>query len=117
MYLYLIFIKYLYPRSVSHFFVCLFLLFKAAHAAYGSSQARSQISAITAGLDHSHSNSWDQAMSATYTTALGNAGSLTHSARLRIVPKSSWILIGLIPLSHNGISNISKPIFFSILIY
>ena len=34
-----------------------------------------------------------QAASATYTTAHGNAGSLTHWVRPGIKPKSSWILV------------------------
>ena len=34
-----------------------------------------------------------QAMSATYTTAHGNAGSSTHWARPGIEPASSWILV------------------------
>ena len=34
----------------------LFLLFRAAHAAYGSSQARGRIGAIAADLHYSHSN-------------------------------------------------------------
>ena len=33
-----------------------------------------------------------QGASATYTTALGNAGSLTHGARPRIEPTTSWML-------------------------
>ena len=33
-----------------------FFLFRAASAAYGSSQARGQIGAAAAGLHHSHSN-------------------------------------------------------------
>ena len=33
-----------------------FFFFRAASAAYGSSQARSQIRAAAAGLQHSHSN-------------------------------------------------------------
>ena len=34
----------------------IYLLFRAALAAYGGSQARGQIRAIAAGLHHSHSN-------------------------------------------------------------
>ena len=34
--------------------------------------------------------------SAAYTTACGNAGSLTHEARPGIEPKSSWILVGFL---------------------
>jgi len=36
----------------------------------------------------------------TYTTAHGNAGSLTHWVRPGFEPESSWILVAL-PLSHN----------------
>ena len=44
----------------------------------------------------------DQAASATYTTAHGNAGSLTHWTRPGIKPTSLWILVGgSLPLSYN----------------
>ena len=43
-----------------------------------------------------------QAMTVTYTTSCGNARSLTHWARPGIELASSWILLGLLPLSHNG---------------
>ena len=48
-----------------------FGLFRATLAAHGSSQARGQIGAIAMAFGI-------QASSATYTTAHGNAGSLTH---------------------------------------
>ena len=51
--------------------------------AYGGSQARGRIGAV-------------QAASATYTTAHGNAGSLTHLARPGIKPATSWFLVGFI---------------------
>ena len=38
------------------FFIYLFLLFRAAPAAYGGSQARGRIGAAAASLCHSHSN-------------------------------------------------------------
>ena len=41
-----------------------------------------------------------RAASVTYTTAHGNAGSLTHWVRPGFEPESSWILVAL-PLSHN----------------
>ena len=44
-------------------FIDLFSLFRAATAAYGSSQARGQIGAIAAGLHHSHSNAIPSALS------------------------------------------------------
>ena len=39
---------------------------------------------------------WDQAVSATYTTAHSNAGSLTHGLRPGIKPASSWMLVAFI---------------------
>ena len=43
-----------------------------------------------------------RASSVTYTTAHCNTGSLTHWSRPGIKPTSSWILVGLLPLSHDG---------------
>ena len=58
------------------FFFC---LFRATPMAYGSSQARRQIGAVAAGLQHRHSNAGSEPrLRPTYTTAHGNAGSLTH---------------------------------------
>ena len=42
--------------SINHFFFLAFLLFRAAPAAYGGSQACGRIRAAAAGLRHSHSN-------------------------------------------------------------
>ena len=53
------------------------LLFKVTPATYGGSQARGQIGATAACLHHSHSNSGPEPP-LTYTTAHGNARSLTH---------------------------------------
>ena len=58
------------------FCVCV-CLFRAALAAYGSSQARGWIRAIANSLCQSHSNAW----------------SLTHWARPGIEPASSWMLV------------------------
>ena len=55
----------------------LLLLFRAAPSTYGDSQAGGQIGAVAAGLHHSHSN----------------MGSLTHWARPRIKPATSWLLV------------------------
>ena len=80
-------------------FVCCFLLFRAVPAAYGSLQARGQIRAAATGLHRC--SCWPtpqpqqhqtQATSATYTTAHGNAGSLTHWGRPGIEPTTSWLL-------------------------
>ena len=67
-------------------------LFKATPAANGSSKARDLTGAADASLHHSHSNQI-RAVSATYATALGNPGSLTHPG---IEPTSSWILLRFI---------------------
>ena len=66
------------------FVVVFFWLFRAAPAAYGSSQARGQIRATPqqCGI---------QAESATYTTAHGNTGSFSHWERPGIEPISSWM--------------------------
>ena len=74
----------------------LFLLFRAAPVAYGNFQARSHIGAAAAGLHHSQSNGRIQAMSETYTTAHGNARSLTHWVRPGIKPITSWFLVGFV---------------------
>ena len=66
------------PMSGTCFFVLFFLFvfcpFRAAPSAHGGSQARGPIGAVAvaAGLCQI------QATSLTYTTARGNAGSLTH---------------------------------------
>ena len=52
-------------------------LFRATSTAYAGSQARSSIGPVAAGLCHSHSNIGSEP-GVTYTTAHGNARSLTH---------------------------------------
>ena len=56
----------------------LFIFFRAALAAYWSSQPRGQIRASAASLHHNHSNGQIRAVSVTYTSACGNARFLTH---------------------------------------
>ena len=61
------------------FFVCLsFCLFRGAPVAHGGSQARALVEPVAAGLYQSHTQCQVQAVPATYTTAHGNAGALTH---------------------------------------
>ena len=64
--------------------------------AYGDSQARRQIAAVTASLHHSHSNVGSKPSLWPNTTAHRNAGSLTHWVRLGIEPTSLWVLVGFI---------------------
>ena len=81
-------------QEVASFFI---FLFRAALAAYGSSQEVPRW--------NQSCGSWStpqpqyhqiQALSVTYTTAHGNAGSLTHWTRPGIEPTSSWILGGFV---------------------
>ena len=60
------------------FLIYLFSLFRATPTARGGSQARVLIGAIAARLQPQPQQRGIQAMSAIYTTAHGNAGSLTH---------------------------------------
>ena len=87
---------FLYACFSSFSFILSFFwgLFRASPVAYGNSQAKGRIRASAAGRHHSYSNAG--AMSATYTTAHGNAGSLTHRIKPGIEPTSSWILVRLI---------------------
>ena len=79
-------------------FIYLFIVFyllRAAPAAHGGSQARGQIGTVAAGLRQSRSNQiW--AVSATYTTAHHNTGSLIHWVRPGIEPATSWFLVGFV---------------------
>ena len=75
-------------------------LFRAAPTAYGNSQARGWIGAATAGLQLQQLRI--RAMSATYTSAHGNARSLIHRARSGIEPASSPLLVMSITAEHNG---------------
>ena len=47
-------------------------------------------------------------MSTTFTTAHGNTGSLTHWARPRIEPETSWFLVGCV----NHCATTGNPFFF-----
>ena len=78
------------------FFFCLFvsLSFSRTTAAYGGSQTRGLIRAVAAGLQPEPQQCGIWAAPATYTTAHGNAGSLTHWARPGIKP--SWFLVGFV---------------------
>ena len=72
-----------FPHFLSFFLFGLFAFSRAAPAAYGGSQDRGPIGAVATSLHQSHSNTRSEIrpVSATYTTAHGNAGSLTHWAR------------------------------------
>ena len=65
-------------RFFGFFFVCLFLLFRAASVAYGDSQTRGSNWSYSCWPTPQPQQHEIRATSATYTTAHGNAGSLTH---------------------------------------
>ena len=65
------------PRPFSSIFVFIRLLFRAASAAYGGSQARGRIGATAPAYTTAQQHQI-RAVSATYTTAHRNTGSLTH---------------------------------------
>ena len=75
-----------------------FFLVGAIPAANESSQARGQIRA-TAVAYITATATPDQAKSATYTRAHGNALFPTHRARPGIEPASSWILVRFISIA------------------
>ena len=78
--------------------------------AYGSSQARVRIRVVATGLHHSHSNPGSELHP--QPTAHSNVRSLTQWARIGIEPVSSWMLVRLFPLSHDGNSMVTSLIPF-----
>ena len=72
------------------FKIYLFLLLRAVPKAYRGSQARGLIGATATPQPQQRRI---RAASATYTISQGNAGSLTHWARPRIEPETSWFLV------------------------
>jgi len=82
-----------------HFlFFFFFLLFLwAAPTAYGGSQARGRIGRSCSRQPTPQPQQHGiRTASATYTTAHGNARSLTHCARPGIEPATSWFLVGFV---------------------
>ena len=77
------------------FYLFIYLIFRAAPAAYGSSQARGWIGATAGAMPQSQQHRiW--AESVTYTTAHSNARSLTHWVRPGIEPSTSWFLVSFV---------------------
>ena len=73
-----------------------FFKFRAAGAAYGSSQARGSNQNCSCWPVPQPQQQGIWAAFATYTTAQGNTGSLTHWARPGIEHASSWVLVGFV---------------------
>ena len=70
-------------------------LFRTAHSAYGSCQAKGQIGVAAAGLHHSHSNTGSKPCLQPI-PQLMDTGSLTYWAKPGFEPVSSWILVFVI---------------------
>ena len=84
-------------------FVGFFCLFRAALVAYGGSPGWGLNGSCSCWPTPQPQQLGIQALSVTYTTAHGNARSLTHSVRPGIKPESSWILVGFITADpHRG---------------
>jgi len=82
-------------------FYSILFYFNGCPRSIWSSQVRGRIRARTSSLHHSHSN-WIRAALVTYTTAHGNAASLTHWTRPGIEPAYTWTLCCVLnPLSHS----------------
>ena len=82
-------------EHLKFFSFVLFFPFKAAPTAYGSSRLGVE-SVLQLRPTPQPQQQGTQALSAAYTTAHGNTRYLTHWARPRIEPASSWILVGFI---------------------
>ena len=79
-----------YSKFVFDFFFFLFAFLGHTHD-IGSSQARGKMEAAATSLRHSPQQHRFRAAFATYTTANSNDSSITHWARPRIKPMSSWM--------------------------
>ena len=88
-------------------YIFLYFFLKAAPVAYGNSQARGLIGAVPAGHDHSHSNVGSKPHLQPTPQLTATPDPLTHWVRPGIEPVSSWLLVGLLLLSHE------LPIYFS----
>ena len=64
--------------------------------AYGSSQSRDRIQATAANLCHSHSNTGSESCLRPTPQLRATLDTLTHRARPRIEPVSSWMLVRFI---------------------
>ena len=84
---------YLFYIFQLFFFFGLFSFSGAALEAYGDSWARGLIGAVAAKPTPEPQQRGVQALSAAYTTAHGNTGSLTHRPRPGMEPETSWFLV------------------------
>ena len=74
----------------------LFFIFRAAPMGYRGSQATGRIRVVAAGLCHSHSNTGSESCLRPTPQLRATLDTLTHRARPRIEPVSSWMLVRFI---------------------
>ena len=92
------------------FFLGLFVFSMVTPVAYGGSQAKSLIGVVATSLTPQPQQHQIWVMSATYTTAHGNARSLTHWKRPRIEPSISWFLAAFV----NHWATMRTPVFMNL---
>ena len=78
---------------IKKFFYLLFCLLRAAPVAYGGPQTRDLIRAVAAGLCQSHSNTTSELRLRPTPQLTAMTDPLTHWARPRIKPTTSWMLV------------------------
>ena len=92
-----------------------FFLFRAVSMAYGSSQARGLTGATASSQCHSHSSARSEPHLQPTSQLMAMPWNLTHWARPRIEPASSWILIGFV--NHWAMKGIPTRGIFNYLSY
>ena len=85
-----------YFSWISFLFFVFLLFLWAASVAHGGSQARGSNRSCSRWPTPEPQQRRIRAASATYTTAHGKAGSLTHWARAGIEPATPWFLVGFL---------------------
>ena len=96
-------------------YFCLFAFSKASPVAYGGSQARRSSRSCSCWPMPQPEQHRSQATSMTYTTAHSNARSLTHCARPRIEPETSWFLVRFV--NHWATMGTPKELVFTCLCF
>ena len=85
--------SFIYSINNGFYLFIYFCFFRATLVACGSSQARGRIGAVATSLHPGHSKARSEPHLLTYTTAHGNAGSLTHWVRPGIKSETLCLLV------------------------
>ena len=95
--------------GLAFFFFFFFGLFRAISTAFGGSQARGRIGAVTACLRHSHSHVGSEPCLQPTPQLMVMPGSLTHWMMSGIKPTTSWMLVGIV--NHWAMAGIPKSLY------